>query len=82
VSPMLRSQVTHLSEKTPFPSVLCNLTLFQYGGLAQWSGSRTTSSHDPSFHPQRPYFQLQRCSEVPVNMTFGSGLTLQLVTQS
>jgi hypothetical protein len=42
----------HLLEKSPFPSVLWDLTLFQYGGLAQWSGwhswSRMTSSHDPN----------------------------------
>jgi hypothetical protein len=36
--PMLRSQVTHLLEKSLFPSVLWNSTIFQYGGLAQWSG--------------------------------------------
>jgi hypothetical protein len=36
--PTLRSQVTELLEKSPFPSVLWDLTIFQYGGLTQWSG--------------------------------------------
>jgi hypothetical protein len=42
-------------EKSPLPSVLWNLTLFQYGGLAQWSGSWMTSFQDPQFLLQRPY---------------------------
>jgi hypothetical protein len=51
--------VTQLLEKSPFRSVLWSLTIFQYGGLAQWRESNMTSSPDPSFLLQRPYFQVR-----------------------
>jgi hypothetical protein len=62
--PMLRSQVTHLLEKSLFPSVLWNVTLFQYGGLAQWSGSTMSSSQEPQLHLQRVYFQMRPHSQI------------------
>jgi hypothetical protein len=47
------------------------VTLFQYGGLAQWRGSRMASSQDPKTHLQRPYFQMGSHVQVPGDTAFG-----------